>query len=89
VKQGQADATMDTSGPLSYAVAKDSNLKLAVGVKVGVVEDFALGVKKGEPELLKRLGEFMKEFHAKKEGTALFLKWFGIPPSSIVFEGLE
>jgi polar amino acid transport system substrate-binding protein len=88
LKQKQADAMIDTSAVLDGAVAKDPSLKIAIDGKVGPTVNFALGVKKGEPELLARLNKFIKQWHASKAGTALYKKWFDREPT-FEFEGLE
>ena len=88
LQQGQADAMIDTSAVLDGSVAKDPNLKIVLDGKVGPTVDFALGVKKGEPELLNWLNQFVKQWHASKSGTALYTKWFDRAPT-FEFEGLE
>jgi polar amino acid transport system substrate-binding protein len=88
LQQHQADAMIDTSSVLDGSVAKDPNLKVVLDGAVGPKVDFALGVKKGEPELLARLNQFIKKWHAAKGGTALYTKWFGSQPT-FEFEGLE
>jgi len=88
LQQHQADAMIDTSSVLDGSVAKEPNLKVVLDGEVGPTVDFALGVKKGEPELLARLNQFVKQWHASKGGTALYTKWFGSQPA-IEFKGLE
>jgi polar amino acid transport system substrate-binding protein len=88
LQQHQADAMIDTSSVLDGSVAKDPNLKVVLDGKVGPTVNFALGVKKGEPQLLARLNQFVKQWHASKAGTALYTKWFGNQPT-FEFQGLE
>jgi polar amino acid transport system substrate-binding protein len=88
LQQHQADAMIDTSSVLDGSVAKDPNLKVVLDGEVGPKVNFALGVKKGEPELLARLNQFVKQWHASKSGTALYAKWFGNQPT-FEFQGLE
>jgi polar amino acid transport system substrate-binding protein len=88
LKQHQADAMIDTSAVLDGSVAKDPSLKVVIDGKVGPTVNFALGVKKGERELLARLNKFIKQWHASKAGTALYTKWFDRQPT-FEFEGLE
>lgn len=87
VQQGQADAMIDTSGPMTYAVSTHDGLEIAGG-EIGDVASFGLGVRKGEPELTKRINAFLEEFHAKGEGTKLYEKWLGTKPT-FDFDGLE
>jgi len=88
VKQGQADAMIDTSDAMAAAVKKDPGLELVVDGKVGPIKHFALGVRKDEPALLARVNAFVAEFHADESGTQLYRKWFGADPT-YQFEGLE
>lgn len=88
VKQGQADAMIDTSDAMAAAVKKDPSLELVVDGKVGPIKHFALGVRKDEPELLAKVNEFVAQFHADKTGTELYRKWFDGDPT-YQFEGLE
>jgi polar amino acid transport system substrate-binding protein len=88
VKQGQADAMIDTSDAMASAVKKDPSLVLAVDGKVGPIKHFALGVRKDEPDLLAKVNEFVTKFHAEGTGIELYRKWFESDPT-YQFEGLE
>lgn len=88
LQQGQADAMIDTASVLADGVKDDENLKIVVDGGVGEKVDFALGVKKDQPELLARVNEFVKKFHAEKTGSELYKKWYETE-ATYQFEGLE
>jgi polar amino acid transport system substrate-binding protein len=88
VEQGQADAMIDTSSLISAAADKNDELMVANDGGVGPKVDFALGLKKDQPELLERVNAFMKKFHEQGMGTELYLKWYEAEPT-YQFEGLE
>lgn len=88
LKNQQVDAVIDTSQVVKKsALADPSQLKVAIDGKVGPRVTFALGVGKGHPALLAKVNAFLKQFHAKDEGTKLYKHWFWNP--SFEFNGLE
>lgn len=88
LKQGQADAMIDTSSVLNQQVQKYPNLKTILDGDVGPKVNFAIGVRQGEPKLMQRLNEIIKKWHSEKAGTALYEKWFKAKPT-FEFKGLE
>jgi polar amino acid transport system substrate-binding protein len=86
--QGQADAMIDTSSLIAAAAENNKELVVANDGGVGAKVDFALGLKKGESELLERVNAFLADWHADKLGTKSYAKWYEIEPT-YQFEGLE
>ena len=53
------------------------------------LQSYGLGIEKGNSTLKKKVDAFLKQFHAKGEGKALYKKWFGSDAPDDVFKGLE
>jgi len=89
-RQGQADAVVDGIAQLTYNIKDDSSMKLLPGLVAGdSVQSYALGIQKGDDSLTKKVNAFLKQFHAKGEGTKLYKKWFGAEPPADLFKGFE
>ena len=90
VEQGQADAIVDSISVLAYAIGHGSDkLRVVPGVVGAELQSYGLGIEKGNSTLKKKVDAFLKQFHAKGEGKALYKKWFGSDAPDDVFKGLE
>lgn len=78
---GQADAVIDTSNTLAVTAAENPKLHIVNDGNVGPKVYFGLGVPKNKPELLKKLNEFVQQFHASGGDTKLFQTWFKFTPT--------
>lgn len=78
---GQADAVIDTSNTLAVTAAENPKLHIVNDGDVGPKVYFGLGVPKNKPELLKKLNEFVQQFHASGGDTKLFQTWFKFTPT--------
>lgn len=81
MRQGRVDAGIEDGSFIEYMIGKMSNMKLLPdSYESG---DIAVGVKKGQPELVKWINDFVAEYIQSGDYSKSYKKWWGkdaMPP---------
>lgn len=80
LEAGQVDAAMNDNGVLYDWVKEKSDFEVATEFDTG--EQYGIGVRKGNTELLTKLNEVLANAKSSGEYDRIYEKWFGVKPTS-------
>lgn len=80
VETGQIDAAMNDNGVLYDWVKEKTDFEVSTEFDTG--EQYGIGVRKGNTELLTKLNEVLAEAKSSGEYDRIYEKWFGVKPTS-------
>jgi polar amino acid transport system substrate-binding protein len=81
MRQGRVDAGIEDGSFLEYMIGRINNMELLPGSYES--GDIAVGIKKGQPELVNWVNEFVAQYVQSGEYSKSFKKWWGqdaMPP---------
>lgn len=80
IETGQIDAAMNDNGVLLDWVKEKTDFEVSTEFDTG--EQYGIGVKKGNTELLQKLNEVLANAKSSGEYDRIYEKWFGVKPTS-------
>lgn len=81
MRQGRVDAGIEDGSFIEYMIGKMTNMELLPNSYES--GDIAVGIKKGQPELVKWVNEFVAEYIRSGDYSKSYKKWWGqdaVPP---------
>lgn len=80
LQQGRVEGAIEDGTLVDFVAGQNEDLISLPQLYTS--DPIAIGVPKGEPELLRWLDMFVSQFISSGEQAALYEKWWGVPPTS-------